>query len=263
MPETGAPFSLAGSIVVQCGGRGVLGRALAAAIGQAGATLIVASRQRDALAEIAAAARLNHHHLEAEELDVGSEPSILSLRDRVLARHGRIDGLVFNAVSRPMRGFDSELSAWNESMATNATGLFATMRTFGDAMAAAGRGSIVNIASMMGMVGMNPWLYEDSGGMNPPPDYFFHKGGMINLTRYLASHYGSKGVRVNVVSPGGIYNPEQPQAPEFLARYGRMTMLGRMADAREIGGAVVFLLSDASTYITGVNLPVDGGYTAK
>ena len=86
---------------------------------------------------------------------------------------------------------------------------------------------------------------------------------MINLTRYLASHYGPQGVRVNVVSPGGIYNPDKPQAPGFLERYAKTTMLGRMAEAREIGGAVVFLLSDASTYITGVNLPVDGGYTAK
>ncbi|MES2697000.1 MAG: SDR family oxidoreductase, partial [Verrucomicrobiota bacterium] len=105
-------------------------------------------------------------------------------------------------------------------------------------------------------------LYASPAG-HPSPDYFFHKGGMINLTRYLASHYGPTGVRVNVVSPGGIYNPEKPQAPEFLSRYAPMTMLGRMADAPEIGGAVVFLLSDASTYVTGVNLPVDGGYTSK
>ena len=123
-------------------------------------------------------------------------------------------------------------------------------------------GSIVNIASMQGMVGVNPWLYEGTT-MTAAPDYFFHKGGMINLTRYLASHYGPNGVRVNVVSPGGIFNPEKPQSDAFLARYAKMTMLGRMAEAREIGGSVVFLLSDASTYITGANLPIDGGYTAK
>ena len=99
--------------------------------------------------------------------------------------------------------------------------------------------------------------------MTAAPDYFFHKGGMINLTRFLASHYGPNGVRVNVVSPGGIFNPEKPQSEAFLARYSKMTMLGRMAQAREIGGSVVFLLSDASTYITGANLPIDGGYTAK
>jgi NAD(P)-dependent dehydrogenase (short-subunit alcohol dehydrogenase family) len=99
--------------------------------------------------------------------------------------------------------------------------------------------------------------------MTAPPDYFFHKGGMINLTRYLASHYGPSGVRVNAVAPGGIANPSRPHPPAFLERYARATMLGRMAHAHEIGGAVIFLLSDAATYVTGISLPVDGGYTAK
>jgi len=155
-----------------------------------------------------------------------------------------------------------DLTAWQASMETNATGFFACVRVCGDAMANGGGGSIVNIASMQGMIGMNPWLYEGTA-MTAPPDYFFHKGGMINLTRYLASHYGPLRVRVNVVSPGGIYNAEKPQAPAFLERYGKMTMLGRMAEPNEVSGAVVFLLSDASTYITGTNLVVDGGYTAK
>jgi NAD(P)-dependent dehydrogenase (short-subunit alcohol dehydrogenase family) len=99
--------------------------------------------------------------------------------------------------------------------------------------------------------------------MGVAPDYFFNKGGMLNLTRYLGSHYGHSGVRVNVVSPGGIYNPDTPQAPAFIERYNRLTMLGRMAEAREVAGAVIFLLSDASSYITGANIPVDGGHTAK
>ena len=109
---------------------------------------------------------------------------------------------------------------------------------------------------------MHPALY-DSPAAHPSPDYFFHKAGMINLTRYLASHYGGKGVRVNIVSLGGIFNPERPQPAAFLQKCREMTMLGRMAQAAEIGGATVFLLSDASTYVTGINLPVDGGYTAK
>lgn len=147
-------------------------------------------------------------------------------------------------------------------MRVNATGFFAAARAGGDAMAREGRGSIVNISSQMGTIGPNYFLYEGTGA-TVSPDYFFHKGGMTNLTRYLAAHYGPSNVRVNVVSPGGIYNPAKPQAPDFLQRYGKMTMLGRMAEAREIGGAVVFLLSGASTYITGANLPIDGGYTAK
>jgi len=261
MPDLSS-FSLAGKVVIQCGGTGLLGRALVHGLGAAGATLIVASRNREAIATVAAGEQAAGHSVFVEETDIGSEASLHGLRDRVLAAHGRIDGLVFNAVSRPMRRFDDELSAWEASMAVNATGFFAAARVFGDAMAVRGSGSIVNIASMQGMIGPNFWLYEGTS-MTAAPDYFFHKGGMINFTKYLAAHYGPRGVRANVVSPGGIYNPEKPQAPEFLERYGKMTLLGRMAQAREISGAVVFLLSDASTYVTGANLPVDGGYTAK
>jgi NAD(P)-dependent dehydrogenase (short-subunit alcohol dehydrogenase family) len=261
MPEVN-PFSLTGKVVVQFGGTGLLGRALVTALAGAGATLVVASRNTSALESVAGDQRSAGRSVHLDAVDINSEASLYALRDRVIGAHGRIDGIVFSAVSRTMRGYGDKLESWAASMATNATGFFATVRTFGDAMAATGGGSIVNIASMMGMVGMNPWLYEDTG-VHPSPDYFFHKGGMINLTRYLASHYGPKGVRVNVVSPGGIYNPGKPQSEAFLARYGKMTMLGRMADAHEIGGAVVFLLSDAASYVTGANLPVDGGYTAK
>lgn len=256
------PFSLQGKVVVQFGGTGLLGKALVSALAAADATLIVASRNRESLEALAASEREASHNVHIEEVDINSEASLHALRDRVIKQHGRVDGIVFNAVHRTMKGYDDKLSSWEASMATNATGFFATVRTFGDVMAAQGSGSIVNIASMMGMVGMNPWLYGE-GGATPSPDYFFHKGGMINLTRYLASLYGRQSVRVNVISPGGIFNPEKPQASEFLERYGKMTMLGRMANAPEIGGATVFLLSDASTYITGVNLAVDGGYTAK
>jgi NAD(P)-dependent dehydrogenase (short-subunit alcohol dehydrogenase family) len=240
-------FSLRGKVILQSGGSGVLGQALAASLAANGATLVVTSRDRKRTSTL-----LNSPGqplIAVEEADPASEESMLALKDRVLENYGRIDGLVYNAVSRPMRSMADSISAWNTSMALNSTGLFITMR-------------VVNIASMQGMVGSNPWLYEE-GGTVPPPDYFFHKGGMINLTRYLASHYGPHGVRVNAVSPGGIRNPGNPQPPALLARYGKLTMLGRMAEAPEICGAVVFLLSDAASYITGANLPVDGGYTAK
>ncbi len=261
MPES-SPFSLRDKVVVQFGGTGLLGRALVASLSNAGATLVIASRNRPALAALEQSEKAAGRTIEVDEVDISSEASLHALRDRVRARHGRVDGIVYNAVARTMKTPGDDLAAWRSSMETNATGFFATVRAFGDVMAAQGTGSIVNIASMQGMVGMNPWLYEGTD-MTASPDYFFHKGGMINLTRYLASHYGAKGVRVNVVSPGGIYNPDKPQAAAFLERYGKMTMLGRMAQADEVGGAVVFLLSNASAYVTGINLPVDGGYTAK
>jgi NAD(P)-dependent dehydrogenase (short-subunit alcohol dehydrogenase family) len=261
MPDAPS-FSLTGKVILQSGGTGLLGRALVTSLAASGATLVVASRDAAKLTAVASAERAANRSVDAEQVDLAHESSIHALRDRVLERHGRIDGLVFNAVSRPMRSMTDELAAWRSSMDTNATGFFALVRAIGDAMARSGGGSIVNIASMQGMIGMNPWLYEGTT-MTAAPDYFFHKGGMINLTRYLASHYGPQRVRVNVVSPGGIYNPEKPQPPAFLERYGKMTMLGRMADAHEITGAVVFLLSDAASYVTGSNLVVDGGYTAK
>jgi NAD(P)-dependent dehydrogenase (short-subunit alcohol dehydrogenase family) len=93
-----------------------------------------------------------------------------------------------------------------------------------------------------------------------PPDYFFHKGGMLNLTRFYAALYGGRQVRVNCVSPGGFFN-QQPEA--FVRRFNEHTMLGRMANSEDLGGPVIFLLSDAAGYVTGANLPVDGGYTAK
>jgi NAD(P)-dependent dehydrogenase (short-subunit alcohol dehydrogenase family) len=257
-----APFSLHGKVVIQFGGTGLLGPALMSSLSAAGALLVVASRSRTSIEGLVTVERTAGRTVQAEEVDISAEDSLHALRDRVLVQHGRVDGIVFNAKSAPMRAFDDDLAAWQASMTTNGTAFFATMRTFGDLMATQRAGSIVNIASMQGMIGINPWLYEGTT-MGAMPDYFFHKGGMINLTRYLASHYGARGVRVNAVSPGGIYNPGCPQAPAFLERYGKATMLGRMAEAREICGAVVFLLSDASTYITGANLPVDGGYTAK
>ena len=120
-------------------------------------------------------------------------------------------------------------------------------------------GSIVNLGSIPAMVGANFFLYEGTN-IGTIPDYFFHKGGMLNLTRYLAALWGPAGVRVNCVSPGGFYNNHDPV---FVKRYSQMTMLGRMANQTDLGGAIVFLLSEASSYITGANLPVDGGYTAK
>jgi NAD(P)-dependent dehydrogenase (short-subunit alcohol dehydrogenase family) len=255
-------FSLQGKVIIQFGGTGLLGRALVKSLASTGATLIVASRNRASLQSLADSEHAAGRTVLIEETDIGSEKSLQELRDRVLAQHQRVDGIVFNAVSRSMSSMADDLSAWRASMDTNATGFFATCRTFGDVMATQRSGSIVNIGSIYGTVGSNLSLYEGTT-MGVAPDYFFVKGGMVNLTRFLGSHYGQYGVRVNVVSPGGIYNPDKPQAALFMERYNRLTMLGRMCEAREVGGAVTFLLSDASSYITGINLPVDGGHTAK
>jgi NAD(P)-dependent dehydrogenase (short-subunit alcohol dehydrogenase family) len=253
-------FSLKDKVVVLTGGAGLYGRQLTAALAEAGAQLVIASRNRAPLQEIARAQVQRGLSVACEPLDQGDERSVLALRDKVLQQFGRVDGLVNNAVLRPMKSLDSPVSAWEESLRVNATGVFLMTRAFGQVMLDRQGGSIVNIGSMMGMVGPSLEFYEGSDMCTPAPDYFFHKGGMINLTRYFAAVFGPGGVRVNCLSPGGFFN-HQPEP--FLARYNRRTMLGRMADETDLGGAVVFLLSEASRYITGVNLPVDGGYTAK
>jgi NAD(P)-dependent dehydrogenase (short-subunit alcohol dehydrogenase family) len=172
---------------------------------------------------------------------------------------GAVDILVNNAVARPMKDWSDSVQAWSESMRINASGLFAITNTFGNHMAEKGGGSIINIGSIHGLIGPNFALYEGLG-WGVPPDYFFHKGGMIQLTRYVASVLGPRGVRCNVVSPGGFFNNQDPR---FVERYNRCTFLGRMANDSDLKGAIVFLASSASAYVTGANVVVDGGYVAK
>lgn len=257
-PAPAPAFSLAGKTILLTGGAGLYGRGLAAQLAGTGARVILAARNLAALEKVAAEERARGHTVQARQFDQSDEASILRLRDEVLAEFGSVDGLINNAVARPMKSSAGPLSDWEASMKTNATGLFCITRAFGDVMARRGTGSIVNIGSIQGMVGPDLSLY-DGLNMNPIPDYFFHKGGMVNLTRFFAAQYGPQGVRVNCVSPGGFFDG---QPPTFVERYERATFLRRMADADDLGGPVIFLLSEAARYVTGINLPVDGGYTA-
>lgn len=258
MTTTIDSFRLDNRTAIVTGGGGLFGRQIVEALAEAGATTIVTSRDVDTLKPHCDAWAKRGLTVHAESLDQGDESSILALRDRVIAQHGRLDVLVNNAVLRPMNDWASDADAFNKSMAVNATGLFSMTKAFGDHMAEQNGGSIINIGSIQGMVGPDYSLYEGLG-WGSPPDYFFHKGGMINFTRYVAARLGPKGVRCNTLSPGGFFNDQDPR---FVERYSRRTTLGRMADDTDLKGAVVFLASDASAYVTGINLPVDGGYTA-
>ena len=252
------PNSLTEKIIILTGGAGLYGRGLATQIAETGAVLILASRNLDALERVAQEERALGRNVHARPYDQNDEASILQLRDNVVNEFGPVHGLINNAVARPMKSNDAPLADWEASMKTNATGLFAITRAFGDFMADNGTGSIVNIGSIQGMVGPDLSLYEGLN-MGTIPDYFFHKAGMVNLTRYFAAQYGPKGVRVNCVSPGGFLSG---QDPKFVERYSNATFLRRMANDSDLGGPVIFLLSNAAAYITGVNLPIDGGYTA-
>ncbi len=254
-------FSLKGKTALVTGGAGLYGRQIVRALAEGGARTFAASRDLENLR--AFTDRLAAEGLEAFalRLDQGDEKSVLGLRDEIV-RAGGLSILVNNAVLRPMKkGFGDEAAAFAESMKVNATGLFVITRAMGDVMAARRGGSIINIGSIHGLVGPDPPIYEGTEMHGWYPDYFFHKGGMINFTRFTASYYGARGVRCNCVSPGGFRTDKMPEA--FVRNYSRRTFLGRLAGDTDLMGVVVFLASDASAYITGANIAVDGGYTAK
>ena len=255
-------FSLKGKVALVTGGAGIAGRQLVRAMAEAGARTVVASRNLTRLQEECDALAREGLAVTPMQYDQGDEASVLALRDAILDQAGRIDVLVNNAVVRPMtQGYHDAAAAFDESMRVNATGLFTITRAMGDVMAAQGSGSIINIGSIQGMAGTDPEIYRGTEMNGWYPDYYFHKGGMLNFTRFVASYYGARGVRCNCVSPGGVATEQHPET--FIKQYSARTFLGRLANQTDLMGAVVFFASGASAYVTGTNLPVDGGYTAK
>ena len=195
-------FSLSGKVAIVTGGAGLYGRQIVRAMAQAGAEPYVASRNLEALKTLASTLAGEGLQIHAVRFDQGDEASVLGLRDQIMECHGHIDVLVNNAVARPMKkGYKDDAETFAESMRINATGLFSVTRAIGDVMSS---GAIINIASIQGMIGPDPTIYRGTEMHGWYPDYFFHKGGMINFTRFVASYYGEKGVRCNCISPGCV-----------------------------------------------------------
>ena len=255
-------FKLDGKVAVVSGGAGLYGFQIVAALAEAGATVYVASRNRENNEKKMASLLEKGYKITVLEFDLEDEKSILELCDTVYEREKRVDILVNNAVLRCMKGYTDTADSFTRSMVANATGLFVISRAFGDRMAKAGSGSIINIGSYMGILGPDYNLYKDTG-MNANgamPDYFFHKGGITNYTRFLASHYGAGNVRSNCIELGGLYNGQDER---FVEKYNKKTPLGRMANGTDLKGLIVYLASDASLYMTGAVIPLDGGYSIK
>jgi NAD(P)-dependent dehydrogenase (short-subunit alcohol dehydrogenase family) len=253
-------FSLTDKVALVTGGAGLYGRQIVRALAEAGARTYIASRNLEALEKLAAEHRALGHDVRALRLDQTDEASIFAVRDAIVKESGNLHILVNNAVARPVKkGYFDEAAAIDESMRVNGTGLILVTRALGEVMADGG--SIINIGSMMGLVGLEPLNYRGTEMNGWVPDYFFHKGGMVNLTRFMASYYGPRGIRCNCVNPGGLLNEVHPEA--FVKNYSERTCLGRLANDTDLMGIIVFLAADASVYVTGTNIPVDGGYTAK
>ncbi|MEP6917244.1 MAG: SDR family oxidoreductase [Acidobacteriota bacterium] len=269
------PFDLTGRVAVITGGAGLLGVKHAEAIASAGGIPVLVDLDQ-AAAEARAGALREAFGVAAtaERTDITNPADVRALLARILARHGRVDILINNAANNPkmepaagaawsrLENFD--LAQWNADIAVGLTGAFLCAQVFGAEMARRGSGVILNVASDLAVIAPDQRLYRDpskAADAQPvkPVTYSVVKTGLLGLTRYLATYWCDRGVRANAISPGGVLNG---QPDDFVERLSGLIPLGRMAGIDEYKGAVLFLCSDASSYMTGQNLVVDGGRSA-
>lgn len=254
-------FSLNDRVILVTGANGRLGTAISTALAAAGATLVLHGRSREKLEKLQATLPAGAHSLAC--FDITDETGMDSALAGIRSTHGRLDGIVNNA-TQGMTGDLSRIS-WQQSTYSAEQNITAPQMLVIKALPLLEQSksaAVVNIASMYGMVSPDPRIYGDSG-MNNPAFYGAAKAGLIQLTRYLACHLAEKNIRVNAVSPGP-FPPESIASdnPDFHRKLIDKTPMQRIGKPEEIGGVVQFLLSDAASYITGVNIPVDGGWTA-
>lgn len=272
MPNLAKSFDLSGRVAVVTGGAGLLGRQFCGTLAEACASVVVADINGDAAVKVANELNSGGHKTVAQATDVGEPASVQALAEAALREFGRIDILVNSAALDPKfdqasqgkhsSAFeDYSLEAWEAALRVNLTGAFLCSQAAVRPMLKQGAGVIVNICSTYGLGGPDQRIYQKPGSapQYKPVDYTVTKAGILGLTKYLATYYGDKNIRVNALTPGGVFNAHDEQ---FTNAYSARTVLGRMAQPDEMNGALLFLASDASSYMTGANLVVDGGWTA-
>ncbi len=263
-------FSLKNKVAVVTGAVGLIGKHHCYALSEAGANVIACDIDLNKCEKLAGELSTKSVGI---EVDITIPGSIKNLKEKILNEFGGIDILVNNAAINDMfenPSAASELSMfenypldmWQKSIDVNITGTFLCSQILGSEMAKKGKGSIINIASTYGIVAPDQSIYKNKNGSQnfyKSAAYPVTKGAVISFTKFLAAYWGNKGVRVNALSPGGV---ENNQDEFFIENYSAKTILGRMAKPADYKGAIVFLASDASEYMTGANLIVDGGWTA-
>ena len=252
-----------GKRVLLLGACGVLGRAHVRIFIEHEVKLIIADRPGSTVLEDAKSLGIL-----GMEVDAGDEASMVAGIDSASKHYEGLDSAIFNsaitseglaAIGDPFYAFEEyPLTLWQKAIDINLTGAFLFAREAGKVLKTGGGGSLINVASLYGVVGPDHRIY-DGQPFQSFPAYSASKAGIIGLTRWLATWWGKDGVRVNCVSPGGVFNNHNER---FSAAYGNRTPLGRMADRDEITGIFIYLLSDSSHYCTGQNFVIDGGYTA-
>lgn len=251
-------FSLKGRCAVVVGGAGKIGFPMSEALAEAGAHVFIASTNKKNYQEAAHKLKKKGLLVEGISFDQSNEKKVSASLKSITKKFKTPDILVNCGVERPMKKFfQDSVKTWDRSMAVNARGLFITCRTFGLAMSKNKGGSIINVASIYGVVAPDQNIYKGTT-IQTEPDYPYTKGGMVMFSKYLASYLAKDQVRVNCIAPGGFFNN---QGEPFLSQYTRKVPLRRMAYHEDLKGVTVFLASDASSYVTGTVIPVDGGLT--
>lgn len=252
-------------MVILTGAAGLLGTQYAEGLSQTGANVVLADTNFARCKSLVNSLAKKYDVFPlAIKVDITSKKSIKNMVKRTVDRFSRIDVLVNNAVfpeSKKERSVSFEkfaLSDWNKIIGVNLTGVFLCCQEVGKIMSKQKSGVIINIGSIYGMKGADQRIYGNSG-LNSTAAYAVTKSGILNITRYLASYWHKKGIRINTLSLGGV---ENNQERDFKKKYSYKTMIGRMARNDEYIGALIFLASDASSYMTGSNLVVDGGWTS-
>lgn len=276
MPKTTERFELTGRVAIITGGAGFLAGEFAKALAEAGSNVVLAD-VREELAEGRATEMTQKYGVRVigAGVDISKPDSVKKMVNRVKEAFGRIDALVNNAALDPK--FDPEqaqqhaasfenypLDAWQQSLDVDVTGAFLCTQAVAPVMKVQPQGGvIVNISSIYGLVGPDQRLYAPDDPTQPrtykPPSYSVTKAALDGFTRYLAAYFAGANIRVNTLTFGGVYNEH---ADEFVRRYSERVPIGRMMNLSEVGGPLLFCVSDASSYMNGANLVVDGGWTA-
>jgi 2-deoxy-D-gluconate 3-dehydrogenase len=266
-------FDMTGKTAVITGAAGLLGRQFCLALAQAGANIVMVDLASDIAAENAAEFKNMGFNAIPVKVDVSDPSSVKLMVNQALTAFGSVDVLInsaaldpkfdsTNAAAQEANAFETySLYSWRQALEVNLTGMFLASQAAVVPMLEQGQGVIVNICSTYGLVGPDQRLYERPDGTRQfkPVYYSVTKAGVLGFTRYLATYYAGKNIRVNALTPGGVFNDHDAI---FTAQYSSRTVLGRMANLDEMNAAMLFLCSDASSYMTGGNLVVDGGWTA-
>ncbi len=268
-------FDLTGRVAVVTGGVGLLGAEFCRTLAEAGAAVVVVDLNASASQAVAASLTESGYKALAVPTDITQPDAVHALVEQTLSAFGRLDILVNSAALDPKfdpdavsKGItpgafeDYPLDLWNSALNVNLTGMFLMTQACVKPMIAQGRkGSIINICSTYGLNGPDQRIYVKDGQRVAfkPVYYTVTKAGVMGFTKYLAAYYADTEIRVNALTPGGVFNNHEDY---FVKNYSAKTILGRMAKKDEMNGALLFLASDASSYMTGNNVVVDGGWTA-